>query len=110
MTTAYEAAQLAAARIEAAESSGLNATIAFDREVLLRQGRELDARAAPSRLGGMEKGGGLPLAVKDNICTLEYDTTCGSRILANYRSPYEATVVSRLKAAGGMVACKSNLD
>ena len=106
MTTAYEAAQLAAARIEAAESSGLNATIAFDPEVLLRQGREVDARTTPSRLGV----GGLPLAVKDNICTVEYDTTCGSRILENYRSPYEATAVSRLKAAGGMVACKSNLD
>ncbi len=104
MTTAHEAAQLAAARIEAAEGSGLNATIAFDREVLLHQGREVDARATPSRLGG------LPLAVKDNICTVEYDTTCGSRILENYRSPYEATAVSRLKAAGGMVACKSNLD
>ncbi|MCH7714994.1 MAG: Asp-tRNA(Asn)/Glu-tRNA(Gln) amidotransferase subunit GatA, partial [Gemmatimonadetes bacterium] len=91
MTTAYEAAQLAAARIEAAESSGLNATIAFDPEVLLRQGREVDARTTPSRLGV----GGLPLAVKDNICTVEYDTTCGSRILENYRSPYEATAVSR---------------
>ena len=55
MTAAYEAAQLAAVRIEAAEGTGLNATIAFDREVLLRQGREVDARATPSRLG---RGGG----------------------------------------------------
>src|SRR5690606_22181353 len=53
---------------------------------------------------------GVPVAVKDNICTLEYPTTCGSRVLGNYRSPYEATVVRRLRAAGGIVAGKTNMD
>src|SRR3989475_5613624 len=53
---------------------------------------------------------GMPVAVKDNICTLEFTTTCGSKILAGYRSPYEATAVTKLKAAGALVAGKTNCD
>lgn len=54
--------------------------------------------------------GGLPIAIKDNICTLEFPTTCASRILAGYRSPFEATAVARLKAAGAQIQGKTNLD
>jgi len=50
------------------------------------------------------------VAVKDNIATLGAPTTCGSRLLEGYRSPFEATVVTRLKAAGGVVIGKTNLD
>jgi aspartyl-tRNA(Asn)/glutamyl-tRNA(Gln) amidotransferase subunit A len=53
---------------------------------------------------------GMPVAVKDVICTLEFTTTCGSKILEGYRSPYEATAVTRLKAAGALVAGKTNCD
>ena len=53
---------------------------------------------------------GMPVAVKDNICTLEFTTTCGSKLLAGYRSPYEATAVTKLKAAGALVAGKTNCD
>ena len=53
---------------------------------------------------------GMPVAVKDNICTLEFTTTCGSRILEGYRSPYEATAVAKLKAAGALIAGKTNCD
>ncbi|HVH66549.1 MAG TPA: Asp-tRNA(Asn)/Glu-tRNA(Gln) amidotransferase subunit GatA [Gemmatimonadales bacterium] len=53
---------------------------------------------------------GMPVAVKDNICTLEFTTTCGSKILEGYRSPYEATAVARLKAAGALIAGKTNCD
>lgn len=53
---------------------------------------------------------GMPVAVKDNICTLEFTTTCGSKILEGYRSPYEATAVSKLKAAGAFIAGKTNCD
>jgi aspartyl-tRNA(Asn)/glutamyl-tRNA(Gln) amidotransferase subunit A len=52
----------------------------------------------------------MPVVVKDNICTLEYTTTCGSRILEGYRSPFEATAVTRLKAAGALIAGKTNCD
>src|ERR1051325_9569206 len=53
---------------------------------------------------------GMPVAVKDNICTLEFTTTCGSKILEGYRSPYEATAVAKLKAAGALIAGKTNCD
>lgn len=53
---------------------------------------------------------GLPVVVKDNICTLEYATTCGSRILEGYRSPFDATAIARLKAAGALIAGKTNCD
>jgi aspartyl-tRNA(Asn)/glutamyl-tRNA(Gln) amidotransferase subunit A len=53
---------------------------------------------------------GMPVAVKDNICTLEFTTSCGSKILEGYRSPYEATAVTKLKAAGALIAGKANCD
>src|SRR5205823_9764506 len=53
---------------------------------------------------------GMPVAVKDNICTLEFTTTCGSKILDAYRSPCEATAVAKLKAAGALIAGKTNCD
>jgi aspartyl-tRNA(Asn)/glutamyl-tRNA(Gln) amidotransferase subunit A len=52
----------------------------------------------------------MPLALKDNIVTVEQPTTCGSRILEGYLSPYNATVVDRLRNAGALIAIKANLD
>lgn len=71
------------------------------------------AVAAQAEHGGGGGGGtlaGVPVVVKDNICTLEYTTSCGSRILEGYRSPFEATAVARLKAAGALIAGKTNCD
>lgn len=53
---------------------------------------------------------GRPIAIKDNICTTAGRTTCGSRFLAEYRSPYNATAVDRLNAAGMVIVGKTNLD
>jgi aspartyl-tRNA(Asn)/glutamyl-tRNA(Gln) amidotransferase subunit A len=53
---------------------------------------------------------GVPVALKDNLCTLDAPTTCASKILENYRAPYEATVVARLRAAGATIIGKTNLD
>ncbi len=53
---------------------------------------------------------GVPVLVKDNLCTTDYPTTCGSRILAGWHSPYDATVIRRLREAGAVVAGKSNMD
>jgi aspartyl-tRNA(Asn)/glutamyl-tRNA(Gln) amidotransferase subunit A len=53
---------------------------------------------------------GLSIAIKDNICTTDFPTTCGSRGLHGYQSPYDATVVSLLRQAGGHIGGKTNLD
>ncbi len=70
--------------------------------------KSLSTQAAAARATGVLYG--MPVAVKDNICTLEFTTTCGSKILDGYRSPYEATVVAKLKAAGALIAGKTNCD
>ncbi len=53
---------------------------------------------------------GVPIAIKDNICTAQLPTTCGSRMLDGYRSPYAATAVRRLEAAGVLLVGKTNCD
>ena len=53
---------------------------------------------------------GVPVAIKDNIATTHLPTTCGSRILEGYVSPYEATVVRKLREAGGVIVGKTNMD
>jgi aspartyl-tRNA(Asn)/glutamyl-tRNA(Gln) amidotransferase subunit A len=53
---------------------------------------------------------GVPVLLKDNLCTVDHPTTCGSRILGGWRSPYDATVVRRLREAGAVVAGKGNMD
>ena len=52
----------------------------------------------------------MPIALKDNIVTIEEPTTCGSRILSGYVSPFNATAVDRLRAAGALMAIKANMD
>ncbi len=53
---------------------------------------------------------GLPIAVKDLLCSPDLHTTCGSRILAGFRAPYEATVLEKLRAAGMIVLGSTNMD
>jgi aspartyl-tRNA(Asn)/glutamyl-tRNA(Gln) amidotransferase subunit A len=90
------------ARLAAADS--LNATLHWSQELLDAEAARVDAAAAPGPLAGM------PIALKDNIVTAEQPTTCASRILEGYVSPFTATAVSRLREAGALIAAKTNMD
>ena len=93
-------------RIAAAE--GLNAYLSTLPEFALEIARDLDRRrAAGENLGPLA---GVPIAVKDNIVVAAGKTTCASRILEHFESPYHATVVERLLAAGAVPVGKTNLD
>ncbi len=100
--SAAAAAQEVGARLAKADS--LNATLHWSAACLQAEAARVDGMTAKGALHA------LPIAVKDNIVTIEQPTTCGSRILEGYVSPYTATAVRRLRAAGAMVACKTNLD
>jgi aspartyl-tRNA(Asn)/glutamyl-tRNA(Gln) amidotransferase subunit A len=76
-----------------------------------------DARSAAAAVdeavaAGRDPGllAGVPVALKDNLCTRGIPTTCSSKILAAWRPPYDATVVTRLRQAGAIVVGKTNLD
>jgi aspartyl-tRNA(Asn)/glutamyl-tRNA(Gln) amidotransferase subunit A len=86
------------------QAEPLNATLHWSPDLLEAEAVRVDRMPKPGPLAGM------PLALKDNIVTVEQPTTCGSRILEGYSSPYNATVVDRLRAAGAMIAAKANLD
>jgi aspartyl-tRNA(Asn)/glutamyl-tRNA(Gln) amidotransferase subunit A len=90
------------ARLAAAEH--LNATLHWSQALLDAEAARVDAATSPAPLAAM------PIAIKDNIVTVEQPTTCASRILEGYVSPYTATAVNRLRAAGAMVAAKTNMD
>lgn len=105
--SAAETVAAALDRAEAAQAE-LNAFIVVD-----RAGAEAAAAAVDERLAVGQPVGplaGVPVAVKDNLATTGLPTTAASRILAGYVSPFDATVVARLKAAGAVVIGKTNLD
>ena len=104
MSGAGAVARAVALRLAAADVAPLNATLAWSEAALAAEAARVDALPDDGVLHQW------PVAVKDNIVTTDLPTTCGSRILEGYRSPFNATVVDRLRAAGAMVACKSNLD
>ncbi|MEX1128351.1 MAG: Asp-tRNA(Asn)/Glu-tRNA(Gln) amidotransferase subunit GatA [Vicinamibacterales bacterium] len=92
-------------RIDAAPQAW-NAIITVARERALARAAALDAREDARSLPLL----GVPVAVKDNICTRGIRTTAGSRLLDSYVPPYDAAVVERLEAAGAVVVAKTNCD
>ncbi len=104
-TSAVEVCRAALERIAAADGA-LNAfrTVTADRA--LARAAELDARSDRADLPLL----GVPIALKDNMCTRGVVTTASSRILAGYIPPYDATVVARLESAGAVIVGKTNCD
>ena len=95
------------ARIER-ENPRLNAFLALSPERAYEQADRIDQMVA--RGEDLPPLAGLPLAIKDVLATRGIPTTCGSRILENYRPPYDATCVERLESAGAVVLGKTNCD
>jgi aspartyl-tRNA(Asn)/glutamyl-tRNA(Gln) amidotransferase subunit A len=113
ISAALRAGTSARARIDAALSAiaqrdsgpdGLHAFLSLDADGARTTADAIDSQTAAGPLAG------APLAIKDNLCTLGLPTTCGSRILDGYHSPFEATAVRRLRAAGAIIVGKTNLD
>jgi aspartyl-tRNA(Asn)/glutamyl-tRNA(Gln) amidotransferase subunit A len=92
----------------AATDGDLNAFLHVDAERALAAARAVDARRAAGE--ALAPLAGVPVAVKDAFVLQGAPTTCGSRILEGWRPPYDATVVSRLRAAGLVILGKTNMD
>jgi aspartyl-tRNA(Asn)/glutamyl-tRNA(Gln) amidotransferase subunit A len=94
------------ARVERAQGA-LNAFVSVTREQALAEAASADRALAA---GGGGPLAGIPIVHKDLFCTAGVRTTCGSRMLDNFVSPYDATVVAKLKAAGAITLGKTNMD
>lgn len=105
--SAVEATQAHLDRIAEVDGS-LNAFLATDAEASLSAAKQVDERrASGEQLGELA---GVPLAIKDLLVTTDMPTTAASKILEGYRSPFDATVVAKARAAGLVNIGKTNLD
>jgi aspartyl-tRNA(Asn)/glutamyl-tRNA(Gln) amidotransferase subunit A len=105
--SAVEIAQEAIDRVQALEPQ-LKSFLCVTPEVALAQARAVDAKIAAGEAIGLLAG--IPIALKDNLCTKGIPTTCASRILEGFIPPYESTVTAKLMAAGAVALGKTNLD
>ncbi|MCY4149012.1 MAG: Asp-tRNA(Asn)/Glu-tRNA(Gln) amidotransferase subunit GatA [Gammaproteobacteria bacterium] len=104
----YSSVELTQALLEKSRScAGLNAFITLTEEQALEQASHADKLIAKGEGGPLT---GIPLVHKDLFCTKGVRTTCGSRILDNFISPYDATLVERLEQAGMVMLGKTNMD
>ncbi len=103
-----EIVQTVIARIdEIEESVGAFLSVRNTEELLLEAESYDRARSKGETIGPLA---GLPIAIKDNICTAGLRTTCASKILGTYTPPYDATVVTKIRNAGGIIIGKTNMD
>ncbi len=105
--SSVEATQSVLDRIAAVEDT-VGAFVTVTGEEALRRAKEIDdRRAAGEELPPLA---GVPVAIKDNICTKEVKTTCSSKMLENFVPPYNATVMERLNREGAVMVGKLNMD
>ncbi|MBD2414139.1 aspartyl/glutamyl-tRNA amidotransferase subunit A [Nostoc calcicola FACHB-389] len=105
--SAVEITQEALERIQALEPK-LHSFLCVTAERALEQAGTVDAKIAAGEEIGLLAG--IPVGIKDNMCTKGIPTTCGSRILENFVPPYESTVTQKLADAGAVMVGKTNLD
>ena len=105
-TTSAEVTASVFGRIEAVEKE-VRAYITLMRDTAFAEAEAADERIRRGQGGALT---GIPMALKDIYCTKGVRTTCGSRILANFVPPYDATVVEKLRAAGAVFIGKTNMD
>ncbi len=106
-TTAVEAMEAVLSQIEKSEEV-LHCYITINKKKALNKAAEVQRRIDAKELTGPLAG--VPMAVKDNLCTEGMLTTCASAILANYVPTYSAEAVSRLEKAGAVIVGKTNMD
>ena len=105
--TAREVTEEALAAVAAADDA-VHAFLSVLGEHARAQADAVDAEVAAGRDPG--RLAGVPVALKDNLCTRGIATTCGSKILEGWRPPYDATVITKLRAAGAVALGKTNMD
>jgi aspartyl-tRNA(Asn)/glutamyl-tRNA(Gln) amidotransferase subunit A len=105
--SAVEIAQAALARIQVVEPK-LHSFLHVTADYALQQAAQVDAKLAAGEAISLLAG--VPIGIKDNICTQGIPTTCASRILENFVPPYAATVAQKLLDAGATIVGKTNLD
>jgi aspartyl-tRNA(Asn)/glutamyl-tRNA(Gln) amidotransferase subunit A len=110
LAKAFSAVELAREALAFAELENpkTNAYLLLSSERALKAAERVDEKIAAGQDPGLL--GGVPIAVKDVIVTKGLRTTCGSKILASYVPPYDATAIERIEAAGGIVIGKTNCD
>ena len=106
-TTAVEAPECCFARIKKMEPE-VHAFINLDEERAMDQAKKVQKEIEEGKLAGPLAG--VPVAVKDNICTKGLATTCGSRMLEHFVPPYDAFAARKLKEAGMVILGKANMD
>lgn len=105
--SAVEITQATLDRIQALEPK-LRSFLHITAEQALEQAKQVDAKIASGESIGLLTG--IPVAVKDNLCTQGIPTTCGSKILQHFVPPYESTVTRKLREAGAVIVGKTNMD
>ncbi|HLY72823.1 MAG TPA: Asp-tRNA(Asn)/Glu-tRNA(Gln) amidotransferase subunit GatA [Planctomycetota bacterium] len=106
-TTAMQVAERFLSRLAAIDPK-VRAFLSVNKEAAFGQAKKVDEKIARGQSTGLLAG--IPVAVKDNLCTTDAPTTCGSKILESYRAPYDATVVRRLREEDAVIVGKTNLD